>query len=163
MTLADRRPLAALAVAVLACLLVGSSGSVFTSTGPQSWYAGLQAPAVAPPSWVFGPVWTTLFVLLGVAVWLVWRRASGPRSRTARLALGVFAVHFAINVAWSAAFFGLQSLTLGLVVVAVLWVAVLVTMLAFARVDRRAAALLVPYLAWVTFASYLTYGYWALN
>lgn len=161
--LPDRRPAASLVLAVLACEVVGASGAVFTAAGLQSWYATLAKPALAPPNWVFGPVWTALFALMGVAVWLVWRRIDGPRGDAARLALGLFAAHFLVNLAWSAVFFGLQSIVGGLVVIVVLVAATLATMAAFARVDRRAAALLVPYLAWVGFATYLNYGFWRLN
>mgnify|MGYP000347921619 CR=1 FL=1 len=158
-----RRPLASLALAVAACLVVGASGGVFTAMGMRGWYSSLARPSFAPPNWVFGPVWTTLFVLMGVAAWLVWREASGPTPAAARAALVAFAGQFVLNVAWSAAFFGLQSTALGLAVVVALWLAIAVTVWLFARVDRRAAALLVPYLAWVSFATYLTYGFWALN
>lgn len=162
----DRRPIVALIVAVVASVLVGSSGSVFTAMGQNGWYETLTRPSFVPPGWVFGPVWTTLFVLMGVAAWLVWRQAGSVDSRTAsrsRVALGVFVGHFVLNVGWSAAFFGLQSIVAGLVVIVVLWIAILVTIVLFARVDWRAGALLVPYLLWVTFATYLTYGFWTLN
>jgi len=162
-TLPDRRPLASLAVAVVACELVGASGTVFTAAGLESWYPTLTRPALAPPNWVFGPVWTTLFALLGGAAWLVWRDVAGEHGRESRVALALFAGHFVLNVGWSAAFFGLQSTFAGLVVIAALLVAILATVAAFARVDRRAAALLVPYLAWVTFAAYLNYRFWVLN
>jgi len=159
----NRRPWIALAIAIVACELVGASGTIFTAMGLETWYATLTRPDLAPPNWVFGPVWTTLFALMGIAVWLVWKRATGERSRAGRLAIGIFAVHFAVNVAWSAVFFGLQSLFYGLVVIALLWVLIVVTMVAFYRVDRRAGVLLVPYLAWVSFASYLNYAFWVLN
>lgn len=158
-----RRPGTALLLAVVGCVLVGASGSVFTASGLGTWYAGLEKPALAPPDWVFGPVWTVLFALMGVAAWLVWRQAATGEPAAARLALGVFAAHFAVNVAWSAAFFGARSVRAGLVVVALLWVAVVATIATFARVDRRAALLLVPYFAWVTFAAYLNYAFWSLN
>ena len=163
--LPDRRPLLSLAVAILAVEIVGASGAVFTTSGLASWYGTLQQPALAPPNWVFAPVWTTLFALLGVAVWLVWRQvdASPPTGRQARLALWIFVVHFAVNLAWSAAFFGAQSVVLGLATIAVLWVLIVLTMWAFDRVDRRAALLLVPYLLWVSFAAYLNYQFWVLN
>jgi len=162
--LPDERPRLALVVAVLAVELVGASGAVFTASGLASWYGTLQRPAVAPPNWVFGPVWTVLFALLGVAVWLVWRRLSSPRTeRRARVALAVFAVHFVANVGWSAAFFGLQSVDLGLAVIVVLLALILLTIRAFDRVDRRAALLLVPYLCWTAFAAYLNYRFWVLN
>jgi tryptophan-rich sensory protein len=162
-TLPERRPIATLAATVLACEVVGASGSVFTVTGAGSWYESLARPALAPPDWVFGPVWTTLFALMGVAAWLVWRASSGSNARAARVALGAFVVQFAFNVAWSAVFFGAQSIFGGLVVIAALWLAIVATVGTFYRVDRRAAALLLPYLAWVSFAGYLNYGIWVLN
>jgi len=161
--LPTRRPLASLALAVLGCELVGASGSVFTAMGLGAWYGSLARPALAPSNWVFGPVWTTLFALLGVAVWLVWRRLGDVDRRTARLAVGTFVAQFVLNLAWSAVFFGARSLVGGLLVIVALWLAIVATAVAFARVDRRAAALLFPYLGWVGFAAYLNYAFWALN
>lgn len=160
--LPHRRPIASLALTVLAVELVGASGSLFTVTGIDGWYGELVRPALAPPNWVFGPVWTGLFALMGVALWLVWRRAdSDPRA--AGLAVGVFAVHFAVNVGWSAVFFGLRAIGWGLVVITALWTLIVATAWAFDRVDRRAALLLAPYLLWVSFAAYLNYRFWVLN
>ena len=161
--LARTRPLPALGLAIVACEVVGASGAVFTTMGLESWYPSLVRPAAAPPNWVFGPVWTTLFALMGVAVFLVWRALPGEDAPAARRALWIFAGHFVLNLGWSAAFFGAQSIRGGLVVIALLWVAIVATMIAFDRVDRRAAALLVPYLAWVSFAGYLNYAFLALN
>ena len=156
------RPWLALLLAVLVVEVVGASGAVFTAQGLAAWYGTLERPALAPPNWVFGPVWTTLFALMGVAVWLVWRRIE-TAPRRARLALAAFAGQFALNLAWSAAFFGAQAIGLGLIVIALLWLAIGVTIAAFDRVDRRAAVLLVPYLLWVSFALYLNYEFWVLN
>ncbi|MDZ7731508.1 MAG: TspO/MBR family protein [Natrialbaceae archaeon] len=142
--------------------LVGVSGSVFTAMGLESWYAGLESPALAPPNWVFGPVWTTLFALMGGAVWLVWRQAR-VQDRNVRIAVGLFAGQFVLNVAWSAAFFGARSITAGLAAIVGLWLAILATIGAFARVDRWAAVLLIPYLLWVSFAAYLNYRFLVLN
>jgi tryptophan-rich sensory protein len=162
--LPDSRPRLSLLIAVLAVELAGASGAVFTASGLASWYGTLQRPALAPPNWVFGPVWTALFALMGIAVWLVWRRLDSPRiERRARVALVVFAVHFAGNLAWSAAFFGLQSVDLGLAVIIVLLALILLTIKAFDQVDRRAALLLMPYLLWTAFAAYLNYRFWVLN
>jgi tryptophan-rich sensory protein len=162
--LPNERPRLSLILVVLVVELVGVSGSVFTARGLTTWYGTLEQPALAPPNWVFGPVWTILFALMGGAVWLVWRRVGSPRmDRRARAALGVFAFHFVANLAWSAAFFGLQSVELGLAVMFVLLVMIVLTMGAFARVDHRAALLLVPYLLWVCFAAYLNYQFWLLN
>jgi tryptophan-rich sensory protein len=162
-TLPERRPLVTLALAVLACELVGASGAVFTASGLERWYGTLRKPALAPPNLVFGPVWTTLFALMGAAAWLVWRELPGPNAAAARRALWVFAGHFVLNVGWSAAFFGARSIGAGLVVIVALWFAILATIWTFDRVDRRAAGLLVPYLLWVTFAAYLNYAFWVLN
>ncbi|MHB9288633.1 TspO/MBR family protein [Halobacteriales archaeon Cl-PHB] len=164
-------PYLSLGLAILAVESLGILGSVFTVQGLDGWYDTLARPEFAPPNWVFGPVWTALFALLGVAVWLVWQaagvddRATGGQCRPGRpiLALGVFWAHAVVNVAWSAAFFGLQSPLLGLVVIAVLWVAIVLTLWLFWRVDRRAGLLLVPYLLWVSFAAYLNYGIWQLS
>lgn len=165
-SLPERRPWLALALAILAVEVVGASGAIFTASGLASWYPSLVQPDLAPPNWVFGPVWTTLFALMGVATWLVWRRAGDESERVrrgARFAVGVFAAHMVVNVAWSGVYFGLQSLFWGLVVIAVLWLVIVASMAAYWRVDRRAALLLIPYLVWVSFASYLNYAFWALN
>ena len=118
-------------------------------------------PALYPPTIVFPVVWTVLFTLIGVAVYLVWRE--GTDRREVRLALAAFAAQFLLNLAWTPAFFGLQRPDLGLVVIVPLAALIALTIYAFDRVDRRAAALLVPYLAWVLFATYLTYAIWAIN
>jgi tryptophan-rich sensory protein len=107
-------------------------------------------------------VWTALFALIGVAVWLVWRQVDAA-PRDVRLAFGVFTVQFAFNLGWSAAFFGARRIGLGLAVIAVLWLSIVATVWAFDRVDRRAALLLLPYLLWVSFAAVLNYRFWVLN
>jgi len=156
------RPILALAIAILTVELVGASGSIFTVQGLGAWYDALQQPVLAPPSWVFGPVWTALFALIGVALWLVWRQVeSSPRE--VRVGFGVFVGQFVFNLGWSAVFFGMQEIGWGLAVIGLLWVFILATIWAFDRVDRRAALLLVPYLAWVSFAAYLNYRFWVLN
>lgn len=159
-TLAQDRPYVSVFVAILGCELVGASGSVFTAMGLGAWYDGLAKPWFNPPSWVFAPVWTLLFALLGVALWLVWRQAP---TQPVQLAVAAFAGQFILNVAWSAAFFGLQSVAGGLVVIVALWIAIGATIVAFWRVDRRAGLLLVPYLAWVSFAALLNATIWLLN
>jgi tryptophan-rich sensory protein len=156
------RPIWALAIAIVTVEVVGASGAIFTAQGLGTWYETLQRPALAPPNWVFGPVWTLLFALIGVAVWLVWRRADAAPAAV-RLALGVFVVHFAVNLGWSAVFFGMRNIAGGLVVIGLLWLLILATIRAFDRVDRRAALCLVPYLLWVTFAAYLNYRFWVLQ
>jgi len=160
-SLPDRRPKLSLAVSVLVCELVGASGTLVSGSGVTVWYPSLTKPAFNPPAWVFGPVWTTLFALLGVAAWLVWR--AGLDKRIVRVALGLFAAQYVVQVAWSGVFFGLRNPLGGLVVIAVLWAGIVATVAAFDRVDRRAALLLVPYLVWVSFAAVLNYELWRLN
>ncbi|MEF8789343.1 MAG: TspO/MBR family protein [Haloarculaceae archaeon] len=156
------RPVFALAISVVAVEIVGASGSVFTVRGLSEWYGTLQRPALAPPNWVFGPVWTLLFALIGVALWLVWREVdSSPRE--VRLGVGVFLIQFVFNLGWSAVFFGMQEVGWGLAVIGLLWLLIVATVWAFDRVDRRAALLLVPYLLWVSFAAFLNYRFWVLN
>lgn len=157
------RPWIALGLAIVVVELVGASGAIFTSIGLEAWYGTLIRPDVAPPNWVFGPVWSGLFALMGIAVWRLWKAGVVDGHEEASWALTVFAIHFVVNLAWSAVFFGLQSLWGGLVVIAILWVFIVTLIRIFARIDRWAGLLLIPYLLWVTFAAYLNYAFWILN
>ena len=150
-----------LAAAILFCLIAGSLGSLVTINGPGSWYATLQKPFFAPPNWVFAPVWITLFILMGVALYLVWQ--CGTENREVKMALGIFGVQFALNVIWSFLFFGLESSLLGLIDIILLWVMIVVTIRAFYRVKKSAAYLLIPYLAWVSLASALNGAVYFMN
>ena len=156
----DRRDVLGALAAVVAVNAVGAAPALLA--GPDSaWFAALEKPAIYPPSWAFGVVWTLLFSHKGVAVFLVARR--GIDSRPVRVALGLFALQFAFNVAWTPVFFGARQLLAGLAVIAVLDVLVAATIRAFDRVDRSAALLLVPYLLWALFATLLNYRFWVLN
>jgi benzodiazapine receptor len=150
-----------LAAAILFCLIIGSIGSLVTITGSGSWYSALQKPFFAPPNWVFAPVWITLFVLMGIALYLIWE--SGTERREVKIALGIFGVQFALNVIWSFLFFGLESPILGLVDILLLWVMIVMTIRAFYRVKKSAAYLLIPYIVWVTIASALNGAIYLLN
>ncbi|UPV99001.1 tryptophan-rich sensory protein [Halorussus gelatinilyticus] len=145
---------------VVVCELAGIVPSILTADEVATWYPTLAKPAFTPPSWLFGPVWTTLYLLMGVALYLVWRSDDG---RLRNVALAVFVVQLVLNAAWTMVFFGAQAILGGLVVILVLLAAILATMAAFARIDRRATALLVPYLLWVGFATALNYELWRLN
>ena len=127
---------------------------------PGAWYASLAKPAWNPPSWLFAPVWTALYATMAVAAWLVWRRAGFGG---AGAALGVFAGQLVLNALWSYLFFGLHRPDIALVDIAALWVAIVVVVVLFWRQDWRAGALMVPYLAWVGFASCLNFALWRLN
>lgn len=154
-----REILGALAAAVL-INMIGALGVPFT-TPDSAWFQALDKPWFYPPNALFGIVWTLLFSLMGIAAYLVYRQGLGNRAVT--LALGIFVLQMVANVAWSPTFFAAQELLLALVVICVLWLLIVVTIVAFDRVDRRAALLLVPYLAWVTFAAILNYSLWQLN
>ncbi|WP_439028185.1 TspO/MBR family protein [Haloarchaeobius sp. DT45] len=144
---------------VLLVNLVGGAAAVIGGPGSE-WFVSLEKPWFYPPSWAFGVVWTLLFSVLGIALYRVWR---ADETRERRVALGAFVLQMAFNVAWTPAFFGAQDPGLGLAVIGVLWVLVVATIWAFQRVDRTAAALLVPYLLWVSFATVLNYDIWRLN
>lgn len=146
---------------VLAVNLLGSLGAVFTIGALGDWYSSLERPPGVPPNSVFGPVWTTLYVLMGISVALVWHRA--PKGRARRRALGIFAGQMLLNILWTPIFFGIHQLGAALVVIVLLLVAIVATIRSFARQDRLAAWLLAPYLMWVCYASYLNAGFWWLN
>jgi len=150
-----------LVVSIIACLAAGAIGSIFTRQAIPTWYATLEKPAFNPPNWLFAPVWTLLYLLMGVAAFLVWRK--GLENRQVRIALIVFLVQLVLNALWSVAFFGLESPLFGVVVIAALWVAILFTVLKFYRISLAASVLMWPYLLWVTFAAVLNVSIWLLN
>ena len=142
---------------VLAALAAGWIGSNFT---PGDWYASLVKPSWNPPSSVFAPVWTTLYVLMGIGAWLVWSRAGFSG---ARFALTLFLVQLGLNALWSYLFFGVQRPAFAFAEIVVLWCAILATMIGFWKIRPVAGALLIPYLGWVSFASVLNFVLWRLN
>jgi len=150
-----------LVTAVIVTQLAGVIGSAFTAPSIPVWYASLEKPWFTPPSWVFAPVWTTLYLLMGIALYLIWAR--GLDHPGVIPAIGVFSIQLVLNVLWSYLFFGLQSPLLGFVEIVLLWIAIAATIALFYRVSRAAAILLVFYIAWVTLAAFLTYAIWILN
>ena len=154
------RPWLGLVGFVLACEGIGASGAAFTD--PRStWYRELAKPPFQPPPWVFGPVWTMLYALMAIAAWRVWRRRR--EQPLARRGLILFAVQLALNAAWTPVFFGAHAIGAALGVIGALAVAVLLTGLAFRRVDRVAGGLMIPYLVWVLFATTLNAAIHVLN
>jgi tryptophan-rich sensory protein len=150
-----------LIVSVAVPVAVGALSGFATRDAVGGWYDGLEKPSFAPPDSVFGPVWTTLYVMMGVACFLVWRESA--RRPGVRTALGVYAIQLVLNGLWSLLFFGLRSPIAGLIDIALLWIAIIATVVLFARISKLAGALLLPYLAWVSFAAMLNYSIWALN
>ncbi|MFH0956999.1 MAG: TspO/MBR family protein [Candidatus Aenigmatarchaeota archaeon] len=147
---------------ILACNAAGSIGSIATYPNIPGWYASLEKPFFSPPNWLFAPVWTTLFTLMGISLFLVWR-STGFQGKGGAQALYVFIAQMALNVLWSFLFFGLRSPLYGLLGIIPLWLAILYTIMKFRRIDRRAGFLLVPYLAWVTIATLLNISIFLLN
>jgi len=150
-----------LIIAIAVCELAGVVGSLFTTPSITGWYTEIIKPDFNPPSWVFAPVWTALFALMGIATFLIWKR--GLDHRDVKIALGIFVGQLALNIAWSIIFFGLHSPGGALLEIVFLWIAILATIVAFAKISKIAAWLLVPYILWVSFAGYLNYAIWMLN
>lgn len=159
--LATPRKLAVLVGFIALPQAAGAIGSFFTFRAVAEWYPLLEKPPLNPPSWVFGPVWTTLYLLMGIAAYAVWRTPATPARK--RAAYAAFGIQLVLNALWSVAFFGLRSPGWGLAVIAALAVAIVTNVVAFRRISRGAAALLVPYLAWVLFASYLNLAIFLRN
>ncbi len=150
-----------LLVSVAVCQGAGILGSVFTARSIETWYDGLARPAIAPPNWVFAPVWTALFLLMGISLFIVW--TVGPAKGSVGLAFAVFASQLALNILWSFLFFGLRSPGAAFVEILILWLAILLTVIVFFRLSKAAAILLLPYLLWVGFATALNFMFWRLN
>ena len=143
------------------CLLVGMSAAAVDGPAMGGWYATLVRPPGTPPNWLFPPVWTVLHVMIGTAAWLVWWKA--PQGRRQNGALQLWGWQLLLNAAWSPAFFGLHSMSAGLLVIVPLLVLIVLTIVSFARLQKIAALLLVPDLVWTSYATYLNAGFWWLN
>jgi len=148
-----------LAAFILASFAAAAIGSL-TGTGTTDWYRTIAKPDWNPPGWLFGPVWTVLYITIGVSGWLVWRKAG---FRHARLAMLLFAVQLVLNAAWTPVFFGLQRPDIAFGIIVALWFSILALMVVFRRHDRRASWLLLPYLLWVSFATALNFAIMRLN
>ena len=150
-----------LIIAIAIPVAVGAASGFFTVTGVGSWYQTINKPSWNPPGWVFGPVWTTLYVLMGIALFLVWK--SDIIAGMKKTAITLFAVQLILNFSWSLIFFNQQQIGWALVEIIVMWIFILLTIFAFAPVNKIAAWLLVPYISWVSFATILNYTIWKLN
>ena len=150
-----------LAASIVIVFIAGAIGTVATLSQIPTWYATLAKPVWAPPNWLFGPVWTTLYVLIGIALFLVWRE--GTDRQDVRAALGIFAVQLVLNILWSVVFFSYHSLLGGFIVIFILWIAILANIIAFYIISKPAGLILIPYIVWVSIASYLNYTVYILN
>jgi len=173
-----------LIVSIVICELAGVIGSVFTASAISGWYAGLAKPALNPPNWVFGPVWTLLYLLMGISLYLVWKNnwkvenhiLEGERKPWNYLSerfwtgswqkgnvIAIFGIQLILNILWSFIFFGLKNPGLAFFEILALWFAILYTIINFYRVSKASAYLLLPYILWVSFAGYLNYSIWQLS
>jgi benzodiazapine receptor len=149
-----------LIASVILCQLAGFLGALFTTSAIPTWYATLRKPFFTPPNWIFSPVWTSLFILMGISLFFVWRKTDHPKFKIAFI---FFFVQLILNVFWSVAFFGLKSPLLGLIDIFLLWIAILLTIQIFLKISKFAGVLLIPYFLWVSFATLLNFFLWILN
>ncbi|MDC0987415.1 tryptophan-rich sensory protein [Alphaproteobacteria bacterium] len=156
----ESRNLVSLFAFIVICLIISGIGGAITASSVETWYQALEKPIFNPPDWVFAPVWTLLYIIMGIAAWRVWRLRSFEATGKA---LGVFALQLGFNLAWSFLFFGLQRIDLALVEIVILLVAIIVNAIMFWRIDRLAGLMLMPYIAWVTYATILNASLWLLN
>ena len=150
-----------LIVSVVSVLLVGFFSSFFGMSAIENWYQTLSKPIFSPPNWIFGPVWTVLYILIGVSFYFVW--TSGVNRDAKKRAYLVFAVQIFLNFFWTVLFFGNQMIFGALVDISLLWIAILLNIFAFYRISKISGILLIPYFLWVSFAALLNYSLWVLN
>ncbi len=148
-------------ISILICQAAGFIGSLFTSPSIPTWYASLKKPSFNPPNWVFFPVWTALFLLMGISLYILWTQAL--KDGKANIALIFFAVQLVLNILWSILFFGLKSPLFAFIEIIILWLAILLTILISFSVSKVAGLLLLPYILWVSFAAVLNFFLWKLN
>lgn len=148
-------------ISILIPVLVGVVAGIFTSSGVDGWYAVANKPWFNPPNWIFAPVWTTLYILMGIALFLVWRADADKKLQ--QTAIILFAVQLTLNFFWSFIFFKLQQPGWALAEIILMWLIILLTILWVGKISATAAWLLVPYICWVSFAAVLNYSIWQLN
>lgn len=156
-----KRDILKLVVSIVVCEGAGGIGAIFTTPAIPTWYAGLQKPSFTPPNSVFAPVWLTLYLLMAIAAFLIWRK--GLNIKGVKPALILFLVQLVLNVLWSVVFFGLKSPLGGVILILLLWVAILLTIIRFFKISPPAGGLLIPYIVWVSIAANLNVWVWILN
>ena len=146
---------------IVLCQLAGLIGSIFTFEAIPTWYAALNKPPLNPPNWVFGPVWTILYTLMGISLFLLWKKGdSGIKIKPAVI---IFIIQLILNSAWSIVFFGVKSILGAFILITFLWLAIFINMIQFNKISKTAAYMLLPYLLWVSFASYLNLSIYIHN
>lgn len=155
---------AKLLISVIGCELIGILGTPFTTAAIPTWYVTLNKPFFAPPNWLFGPAWTLLYLLMGLAFYLIWKQnAKAQKAKKIQAAKKIFFAQLFLNFIWSPIFFGLRSPFLGLLIIILMWTLIIATIYKFYSLSKWAAYLLIPYLLWVTFATALNGAIWILN
>ncbi len=157
----DLKEIGMVFVFILLCQMAGIIGSLFTFDAIPGWYAGLAKPEFSPPNWIFGPVWISLYTIMGISAYLVFKK--GFEKKEVKLALTFFGVQLLLNALWSIIFFGLQSPLSALFCILALLCMIIGTVFLFWRISKVAALIMVPYVIWVSFASILNYFIWMLN
>jgi tryptophan-rich sensory protein len=155
------KPVVKLIISIAITLAVGAVSSLFTASSVAGWFATINKPSFNPPNWVFAPVWTTLYILMGIACWLVWKSNADGKIKT--IAIGLYAVQLTLNFLWSFIFFYAHETGLALVEVMLLWLMIVLTIIWFSKISSLAALLMVPYICWVSFATVLNFYIWKLN
>lgn len=150
-----------LVLSIVACQSAGLIGAVFTVSSIENWYNLLNQPSFRPPNWLFGPAWTILYTLMGISLYWIWTK--GTKKKEVKDALKLFAVHLVLNATWSIVFFGMRNIPLSLLNIVVLWILIMMVMVKFYKIDQKASFILLPYLAWVSFATILNYNIFLLN
>ena len=150
-----------LVLSIIGCELVGAIGAIFTADAIPNWYVYLNKPVFSPPNWIFGPVWTLLYMFMGIAFYLVFIK--GYKKQNIKTASNYFLAQLALNFIWTPIFFGLRSPLFGLIIIIAMWILIIVTMKKFYPISKPAFYLLVPYLLWVTFATILNGAILVLN
>ena len=150
-----------LLASIIVCHTAGFIGSIFTTPAIPDWYTGLTKPIFNPPNWIFFPVWITLFLLMGISLYLVW--SGGLEDEKVKQAVIIFAVQLLLNIAWSLLFFGLKSPFLAFLEIIILWIVILINIVQFYSISKTAGLLLLPYILWVSFAAILNFFIFTLN
>lgn len=149
-----------LIISIVMCLLAGIIGSLFTSSAIPTWYATLNKPSFNPPSWLFGPVWTLLYILMGISFYLIW---TAKKSKYKSTAIKIFIIQLILNALWSIIFFGAHWIFVAFIEIILMWIFILLSIIKFHKISKTASYLLIPYILWVSFATILTFAIWVLN
>ena len=150
-----------LILSIIICQAAGLVGTIFTMDSIPTWYAALNKPSFNPPNWLFGPVWTVLYLMMGISLFIVWKE--DLKNKIIKSAFIIFMIQLLLNTIWSVVFFGMQSISGGLISIVLLWLMILFTIIKFMKISRVAGILLIPYLLWVSFATFLNYSIFQLN